>query len=244
MTRPPVRYATTSDGLEIAYQVLGEGPLDVVIVPGLISSLDRNVDYPFYGCYLRRFPRFARTIVLDKRGGGVSDREVGTGSPENRLDDVRAVMDAVGSERAALLGQVDGAAIALLFAATYPERTEALVLGDTFARMRHAADYPDGLGGAAAEAKAKELYGYWGYEDRRPVRRGFDDPSFAAWRARFERLSLSPGALETMYPVCDLDVDVRSVLGSIRTPTLVFHRRDNAWIPFAFGRYLAEHIHE
>jgi class 3 adenylate cyclase len=133
----------------------------------------------------------------------------------------------------------------MLFAATYPERTEGLVLGDTFARIRHAADYPDGLSEADAGKKAAGLYGMWGREDG-PGRASrivySSDRSFAAWRARFERLSLSPGALETMYPVCDLDVDVRSVLGSIRAPTLVFHRRDNEWIPAAFGRYVAEHI--
>ena len=108
MPRPAVHYATTADGLEIAYQVLGDGPLDVVIVPGMMSNLDLNADYPFLSGYIRRFPRFSRTIVLDKRGSGVSDREVGTGSPEDRMDDVRAVMDAVGSERAALLGATDG----------------------------------------------------------------------------------------------------------------------------------------
>src|SRR5262245_25392796 len=140
MSRPIVRYATTSDGLEIAYQVLGNGPLDVVIVPGMVSNLDRNADYPFYGGYLRRFPRFARTIVLDRRGGGASDREVGSGSPEGRMDDVRAVMDAVGSERAALLGQMDGSPIALLFAATYPHRVSALVIVEGIARRTWAAD--------------------------------------------------------------------------------------------------------
>ncbi len=136
MSRPIVRYATTSDGLEIAYQVLGDGPLDVVIVPSLISNVDRNADYPFYGGYLRRFPRFARTSVLDRRGAGVSDREVGSGSPEGRSDDVRAVMDAVGSERAALIGQVDGAPIALFFAATYPHRVSALVIIEGVARTQ------------------------------------------------------------------------------------------------------------
>lgn len=104
MARSVVRYATTADGLEIAYQVLGDGPIDIVIVPGLTSNVDRNADYPLYGGYLRRFPRFARTIVLDRRGGGISDHEVGSGSAEDRMDDVRAVMDTVGCLRAALLG--------------------------------------------------------------------------------------------------------------------------------------------
>ena len=134
ITQPPVHYASTADGLEIAYQVLGDGPLDIVIVPGMSGNLDWNAELPFYGGYLRRFPRFARTIVLDRRGAGVSDREVGRGSAEDRMDDVRAVMDAVGCERAALLGQLEGGVIAILFAATYPERVSALVLVETPAR--------------------------------------------------------------------------------------------------------------
>jgi pimeloyl-ACP methyl ester carboxylesterase len=131
----------TADGLEIAYQVLGDGPLDVVIVPALISNLDHDAQFPFYAGYLRRFPCFARTIVLDKRGSGLSARELGSGSPEDRMDDVRAVMDAVGSRRAALLGQHDGGPIAMLFAATYPERVSALVLINTSARRRADRDY-------------------------------------------------------------------------------------------------------
>src|SRR5207245_6224403 len=115
MARPVVRYTRTADGLEIAYQVLGEGPIDVVIVPGLSSNVDRNADYPLYGGYLRRFPRFARVIVLDRRGGGISDREVGSGSAEDRVDGVRAVMDAVGWRRAGIMGPVDGSRLASLF---------------------------------------------------------------------------------------------------------------------------------
>jgi pimeloyl-ACP methyl ester carboxylesterase len=127
MARSVVRYATTADGLEIVYQVLGDGPIDRVIVPGLTSNVDRNADYPRYGAHLRRFARFARTIVLDRLGGGISDREVGSGSAEDRMDDVRAVMDAIGCRWAALLGHVEGGAIAILFAATYPDRASALV---------------------------------------------------------------------------------------------------------------------
>ncbi len=135
----------------------------------------------------------------------------------------------------------------MLFAATYPERTESLILGDTFARMRWAPDYPDGLTEEAAERKAADLYRGWGQETRDPPpgsrdHSQFTQPTHLGWRARFERLALSPGALETMYPVCDLDVDIRAVLRSIRLPTMVFHRRGNIWIPPAFGRYLADHI--
>jgi pimeloyl-ACP methyl ester carboxylesterase len=149
MARPVVRYATTADGLEIAYQVLG--PINVVIVPGLTSNVDRNADYPLYGGYLRRLPRFARTIVLDRRGSGISAREVGTGSAEDRMDDVRAVMDAVGCRRAALLGHVEGGSIAILFADTYPDRVSALVLIETPARAGAAPDYPVGRSAAEME---------------------------------------------------------------------------------------------
>ena len=129
----------------------------------------------------------------------------------------------------------------MLFAATYPERTEALVLGDTFARMRHAADYPEGLSEVDADRKGTQLYESWGREIDgrvRPIPRAGTSSTSVVFRlAHALRAALvEPRGLRTMYPVCDLDVDVRSVLGSIRVPTLVFHRRDNFWIPVAFGR--------
>jgi class 3 adenylate cyclase len=223
--------------------VLGRGPRDLVFVPDHPNNIEIMWEEPALARFLERLATMGRVICFDKRGTGISDPVPLGAIPtiERWMDDITTVIDAVGSTRIVPFGHGDGGPIAMLFAATYPARTEALVLGDTFARIREAADYPEGLSEAAAQAKATELYGYWGREDRRPPRHGLD-PSFTAWRARFERLSLSPGALETMYPVCDLDVDVRSVLGSIRAPTLVFHRRHNAWIPVAFGRYLAQHI--
>ena len=162
MARAPVHYATTADRLEIAYQVLGDGPIDVVIVPGLTSNIDLNAQYPLYGGYVRRIPRFARTIVLDRRGAGISDREVGSGSAEDRMDDVRAVMDAVGCRRAALLGHVEGCSIAILFAATYPERASALVLVETPSRTLVAADYPAGVSAEALERMAADFRATWG----------------------------------------------------------------------------------
>jgi pimeloyl-ACP methyl ester carboxylesterase len=205
---------------------------------------------PALSRFLERLATMGRVICFDKRGTGISDPVPLGAIPtiERWMDDITTVIDEVGCKRIVVFGHGDGGPIAMLFAATYPERTEALVLGDTFARMRHAADYPEGLSEVDADRKGTQLYESWGREDRRPrptdsARRDvFYDPSSSAWRTRFERLSLSPGALRTMYPVCDLDVDVRSVLGSIRVPTLVFHRRDNFWIPVAFGRYLAQHI--
>jgi class 3 adenylate cyclase len=200
---------------------------------------------PALSRFLERLATMGRVICFDKRGTGISDPVPLGAIPtiERWMDDITTVIDEVGCKRIVVFGHGDGGPIAMLFAATYPERTEALVLGDTFARIRQTADYPVGLSEAAAEAKATALYTSWGREDQQLLaRRGLKNPPLDAWRARFERLSLSPGALETMYPVCDLDVDVRSVLGSIRAPTLVFHRGDNVWLPFAFGRYLAEHI--
>jgi class 3 adenylate cyclase len=241
--QPETHYVRGPEG-HVAYQVLGSGPRDIVFVPDHPNNIEIMWEEPAVARFLERLATMGRLICFDKRGTGISDPVPLGAIPtiERWMDDITTVIDTVGSTRIVLFGHGDGGPIAMLFAATYPERTEALVLGDTFARIREAVDYPIGLSEAAAEAKAALLYATWGRADRRPARIGFMDPSSVAWRARFERLALSPGALETMYPVCDLDVDVRAILGSIRAPTLVFHRRGNFWIPFAFGRYLAEHI--
>jgi pimeloyl-ACP methyl ester carboxylesterase len=245
--QPRTEYVRGPEG-HVAYQVLGEGPRDIVFVPDHPNNIEIMWEEPALARFLERLATMGRLICFDKRGTGISDPVPLGAIPtiERWMDDITTVIDAVGSQRVVVFGHGDGGPIAMLFAATYPERTASLVLGDTFARMRRAADYPEGLSEADAETKAARLYEFWGRDDRRarPRARYYADPSFTASRARFERLSLSPGAIRTMYPVCDLDVDVRSVLGSIRAPTLVFHRRDNEWIPSAFGRYLAEHIAE
>ena len=247
--QPRTQYVKGPEG-HVAYQVLGSGSRDIVFVPDHPNNIEIMWENPALSRFLERLATMGRVICFDKRGTGISDPVPLGAIPtiERWMDDITTVIDEVGCKRIVVFGHGDGGPIAMLFAATYPERTEALVLGDTFARMRHAADYPEGLSEVDADRKGTQLYESWGREDRRPrptdsARRDiFYDPSSSAWRTRFERLSLSPGALRTMYPVCDLDVDVRSVLGSIRVPTLVFHRRDNFWIPVAFGRYLAQHI--
>jgi pimeloyl-ACP methyl ester carboxylesterase len=232
----------------VAYQVFGSGPRDIVFVPDHPNNIEIMWEEPALSRFLERLATMGRVICFDKRGTGISDPVPLGAIPtiERWMDDITTVIDEVGCKRVVVFGHGDGGPIAMLFAATYPERTESLVLGDTFARLRHAADYPEGLSEIDVDRKAKQIYAWWGREDRplpKPARRGaLVDPAFIAWRARFERLSLSPGALQTMYPVCDLDADVRSILGSIRVPTLVFHRRDNNWMPLAFGRYLAQHI--
>jgi class 3 adenylate cyclase len=240
--QPPTQYVKGPEG-HIAYQVFGRGAHDIVFVPDHPNNIEIMWEDPALSRFLERVATMGKVICFDKRGTGISDPVPLGGLPtiERWMDDITTVIDEVGCKRIVVFGHGDGGPIAMLFAATYPERTEALVLGDTFARMREASDYPAGLSEAAAEAKAASLYRSWGREDRLPPALVAGAAS-AGWRARFERLALSPGALERMYPVCDLDVDVRSVLGSIRAPTLVFHRRDNFWIPFAFGRHLAEHI--
>ncbi len=242
MTRPAVHYATTADGLEIAYQVLGAGPIDVVIVPGLTSNVDLNADYPLYGGYVRRFPRFARTIVLDRRGGGISDREVGSGSPEDRMDDVRAVMDAVGSRRAALLGQVDGGAIAILFAATYPERVSALVLIDTPARTAAAPDYPEGMSTAVAQSNAARMRTHWG-TGRGTLSITCDARDEQAAREALAVLERSIGTPRSFVRQFELarQTDVRSALPLIDVPVLVLHSPNSPW-PVGPTRYTAEHI--
>jgi pimeloyl-ACP methyl ester carboxylesterase len=242
--QPRTRYVRGPEG-HVAYQVFGRGSRDIVFVPDHPNNIEIMWEEPELARFLERLATMGRVICFDKRGTGISDPVPLGAIPtiERWMDDITTVIDAVGCKRVVVFGHGDGGPIAMLFAATYPERTDGVVLGDTFARIRHAPDYPDGLSETAADRKAAQLYEFWGQDRPRPRRNeAFNDPSFVFWRARFERLSLSPGALETMYPVCDLDVDVRSVLGSIHAPTLVFHRRDNEWLPFAFGRYLADHI--
>jgi class 3 adenylate cyclase/pimeloyl-ACP methyl ester carboxylesterase len=242
MARPVVRYATTVDGLEIAYQIIGDGPMDVVIVPGLTSNVDRNADYPLYGGYLRRFPRFARTIALDRRGAGISDREVGTGGAEERMDDVRAVMDAAGSRRAALLGHAEGGAIAILFAATYPDRVAALVLIHTSARGRVAPDYPIGSSPEQIERAAAAFRKRWG-SGRGSGAITADAPDPAAAMEALGLLERSIGTPRSMVQqfLFGADRDVRSVLPLVAVPTLVMHSPHTFW-PEAQTRYTAEHI--
>ena len=240
--RPLVRYATTADGLEIAYQVLGDGPIDIVIVPGLTSNVDRNADYPLYGGYLRRFPRFARTIVLDRRGGGISDREVGSGSAEDRMDDVRAVMDAVGCTRAALLGHVDGGSIAILFAATYPDRVGALVLIETPAWGRGAPDHPARRSAAEMERGLAAFGAAWG-TGRVTFSITPDAPDEEAAIEALGMLERSIGTPRSMMRQSRFaaELDVRSALPLIDVPTLVTHSPHTPW-PEAQVRYTAEHI--
>jgi class 3 adenylate cyclase len=230
-------YAKSGD-LRIAYQVVGKGPLDLVFVPGFISNLDHYWDEPNLVHFLSRLSSFSRLILFDKRGTGLSDRLGTLPTLEERMDDVRAVMDAVGSTRAALLGISEGGAMSMLFAATYPERTQALVLYGTYAHFHTWVLPPDRFAQFLEKIEAS-----WGsgasLSAFAPSK--VSDERFKQWWARFERLGASPSAV-IMLMRMNSQIDVRHVLPVIRVPTLVLHRAGDTRVNVEGGRYLGAHI--
>src|SRR6266545_836746 len=239
--RAPIRYANAG-GVSIAYRVTGEGPLDLVWVPGLGSNLEMDLESPALDRLMQRLASFSRLMVFDKRGMGLSDRNVGAPTLEERMDDVRAVMDAVGSERAALMGMSEGGPMSVLFAATYPERTVALVLYGSTARARRDVDYPHGCDEAFAELYRIFDNGWGTGESLRVFAQSMaDDERTREVMGRVERAAGSPG---TMRPFLDtlVGIDVRAVLPMISVPTLVVHATDDACVPIGNGRWLADHI--
>jgi pimeloyl-ACP methyl ester carboxylesterase len=234
---PDTRYARSGD-LRIAYQVVGEGSLDLVFVPGFISNVDLAWDDPVLAGFLRRLAAFSRLIMFDKRGTGLSDRTGDLPSLEVRMDDVRAVMDAAGSKRAALFGISEGGALSMLFAATYPERTQALALFGTYAHYGTWVIPPDKL-----EAALVRMDSLWGTGEMvnvfGPSRAA--DPQFKTWWARFERLGGSPSAAVHLTRM-NSEIDIRPILPSIRVPTLIMHRPGDARVNPDAARYLAQHI--
>ncbi len=242
--QPETRYAKSGD-VHIAYQVLGDGPIDVVGVPGFASHLEYVWEEPAIAAMFRRFASFCRLIRFDKRGTGLSDRVTASELPtlEQRMDDVRAVMDAVGSERAALVGFWEGGPMCTLFAATYPQRTRALVLYGTMARFTAARDYPWAPSEEEHERLIDELESGWGQGKvlARLAPSLAEDERARDWFARMERLAASPGAAVALWRM-NTTIDVRHVLPMIRVPTLVLHRRHDVVVPVESGRYVAQHI--
>lgn len=241
--RPPIQYAKSGD-LQIAYQVLGEGPLDLVFVPPFLWHLEYCWEDSAISRFLERLASFSRLVLFDKRGMGLSDRFEGVATLEERMDDVRAVMDAVGLERAALFGVSEGGPMSLLFAATYPERVQALALCAVFARTKRAPDYPWGVTSEWVEEFAAGLKEHWGRDGLMaplvaPELRS--DPNALEFWARFERNCASPGTAFAMMRL-SLEIDVRPVLSSIHVPTLVVHHTDDPIVPVGGARYLAEQI--
>jgi DNA-binding SARP family transcriptional activator/pimeloyl-ACP methyl ester carboxylesterase len=241
---PEVRYVRTSDGIHIAYQVLGHGERDIVLVPGLMSHLELLWEDRHMAAFYRRLATLGRLIMFDKRDTGLSDRAPGDMSLEERIQDVRAVMHAVGSRQAVFLGYSEGAPMSLLFAATYPGRVTALVLGSASARRFPAPGYPCGQDAQEVYDGLHEIAAHrWGQgasiEWFMPSRAGS-----ARWRqafGRFERMAVSPSAFLRMLRMIR-DIDVRAVLPAIRVPTLVIHRTGDRVTPPCHGRYLAAHI--
>jgi len=236
------RYAKSGD-LSIAYQVAGEGP-DLVCVAGSLSHVELGWEMPATAPIYRRLARFARLITFDKRGMGLSDRSAALPTLEERMDDVRAVMDAAGSESAALVGMSEGGPMSLLFAATYPERVTALVLWSTFARLAWAPDYPFGFEQQLGDMYCDQIEAAWGTGRVWPMISTNDSPDDEATRrryARLERNSATP-AMASAANRFALRVDAREALGAISAPTLVVHRSDDPVTPLEHGRYLAEHI--
>jgi class 3 adenylate cyclase len=241
MPAPETRYAKSGD-VSIAYQVLGEGPLDLVYVWGWMSHLDLQWTEPTIASFLHRLARFSRLILFDKRGTGLSDPVGAAPTFEERMDDIRAVMDAVGSERAALLGFSEGAALSCLFAATYPERTTGLVLYDGVVVGLNVEGAPMELTWGEHALEVRETIEHWG-EGTTMKWVAPSLPESAAERrvwGMFERASMSPGMALSLWEAIQR-VDVRDVMPTISVPTLVLHHADSA-IPAANGRLTAELI--
>jgi class 3 adenylate cyclase len=241
---PETRYARSGD-VSIAYQVSGEGPFDVVHVAGFASNVEVSWQVPLIAAFNRRLASFCRLIRFDKRGTGMSDRVSGAPTLETRMDDVRAVMDAVGSERAALLGASEGGSMSILFAATYPERSWALVLAGAYARELWAPDYPWGIPDEEHQRDAEDHERSWGTPEHaakfaQGVAPSADEENKRAF-ATLIRQSASPGAAAALYRM-NREIDVRHALPAIQIPTLVLNRTDED--PFNVGgsRYLAERI--
>ncbi|HKU06884.1 MAG TPA: adenylate/guanylate cyclase domain-containing protein [Bradyrhizobium sp.] len=239
-TLPETRYAQSED-VNIAYQVMGDGPIDIVLVPGLSSNIEMFHELPGYTATLRRLARFARVITFDKRGQGISDRMSGAPSLEQRMDDVRAVMDEVGSRRTAILSFSEGACMSALFAATYPERVSHLILFGGFSRSADL--WPKGLTPEQKEKALAYRVKKWGNGDvLKAVLPSFaNEPGAAAVLARMERLCSTPGGIRTILEL-NAQIDVTSVLPTIQVPTLVLHRVPDLVVPVELGRQLAAQI--
>ena len=246
MEPPDVRYARSGD-VNIAYATVGEGPIDVVFVIGwVISTLEVAWEGP-PAAFFERMSSFCRLILFDKRGTGLSDRSVGIPDLETRMDDVRAVMDAAGSRRAAIMGVSEGGLMTALFAATYPERTAAAILYGTGASYKLADDYPWAPTREQWNESITALERTWGSEES--LQEAIDrfaptverTPEFRRWWARYVRTSASPGAAVALARM-NMDMDVRHVLPTIRVPTLVVHVEGEKVFDVDEARYIAEHV--
>jgi class 3 adenylate cyclase/pimeloyl-ACP methyl ester carboxylesterase len=242
--QPQEIHYVKSGGLHIAYDVTGDGAIDIVLVPGLLNTLEAHLAHAPLARFHERLTRFARVIRLDKRGTGLSDRLAPGTAPtiEERIDDVRTVMDAAGSESAALLGVADGGPVTMMFAATYPERVRALVLESTGARFRWAEDHPWAWLPEQLELSLEMIEREWG-RGLFAAAMGMDTEEGRRAMGRIERLAGTPSSV-ALFARAIWETDVRPVLGTIAAPALVVHHTDNVVFPGEGARYLAEHIRD
>ena len=245
MEPPKTQYAD-SGGLSIAYQVVGDGPVDLVYVPGWVSNIEVMWEDPSLARMLRHLSSFTRLVLFDKRGTGLSDpvslQELPT--LETRMDDVRAVMDAVGSAHATLLGHSEGGSMSILFAATYPDRTDALILTGCYAARIPSVEYPWAPEPVDRAAEAAEIERTWGDPDHIPswiAPSRMHDEVFRNWMARYMRLAASPRAASHLMRM-NTEIDTRSVLPSVAVPTLCLYKTDDRDVRIEEGRWIASHI--
>ena len=246
MEQPETRYAR-SGKVSIAYQVLGQGPPDLVFVPGLISNVEYAWHQPAVAAWLRSLASFSRLIWFDKRGSGVSDRVTDVPTLETRMDDVRAVMDEVGSQQALLMGVSEGGPMSILFAATYPERASALILWGSDVKGVRTDDYPWAPSFEEAIRAVEDAAERWGTRDycdevlRAAVPSVAGDDDFRRWWASYMRLGASPASAAALLRM-NMEIDVRRVLPAIRVPTLILHRTEDRVVDVRNSRYIAERI--
>jgi pimeloyl-ACP methyl ester carboxylesterase len=235
--QPVTRYAKSGE-VNIAYQVFGEGPFNLVFAPPFVSNIENYWDAPDFARWLLRLGSYARVVMLDKRGTGMSDRVAELPGLDQRMDDLRAVMDAAGMDQAALLGISEGGPLTALFAATYPDRCRALVLYGSFARFTSWLPTEEALA-----AFLSYIDQAWGTGGSLPLFAPSiaNDPGGQQWWARFERLGASPAAASALMRM-NSQIDISGILPTIRVPTLVIHRTKDVTINVEGGRYLAEHI--
>ncbi len=244
LKKPKTKYAKSGE-INIAYQVVGEGSIDIIYIPGWVSNIDMMWTEYRLATFLTKLASFSRLILFDKRGTGLSDRMNKYSTLEERIDDIRAVMDAVGSESAALFGHSEGGSVSMLFAATYPQRTIALVTFGVFAKRKYSKDYPWAPTDVERQLSYEMIEKNWADGDMEGLRSAVpslaDDNKFMDWFASYLRAGASPGAALELQRL-NTDVDITGILSSIKVPTLLLHRTGDKDAHVDEAKYIAEQI--